>query len=111
VIAVTSSHRLYDELPDFADELKSLLLLLKEYDLARQVTDLQITRRCSCEDDFCGSFYTMSEPAPLPWKDLRCVEVEPKEGLVILDVVSGQIVHVEVLFREDVRDRIRAIFP
>jgi hypothetical protein len=46
-----------------------------------------------------------------PYRDARCLELEPKEGMIILDVVCGLIAKVEVLYRDDVRRRLRAIFP
>ncbi len=101
----------YKVLPDFAQELEELLLAANHPELAAQVHELRILRRCSCEDDFCASFFTQFEPSKRPFPDARCVEVEPRGGMIILDVVSGRIAHVEVLYRDDVRRTLRAAFP
>jgi hypothetical protein len=107
----TTTYRIDQILPEFAEELKILLLASKEPLLAAQVPDLVVARRCSCEDDFCATFYTKYEPSMRPYRDARCLELEPKEGMIILDVVCGLIAKVEVLYRDDVRRRLRAIFP
>jgi len=105
-----SSHRLQDVFPEFALELEELLRSSKEPELAEQVSELQITRRCDCEDDFRGSFFTIFEPSKRPWADAHCLEIEPTTGMIILHVVSGRIAHIEALYRDDVRDRIRGLF-
>ncbi len=107
----TTKYRIDQILPEFAEELKTLLLASKEPLLAAQVPDLLIVRRCSCEDDFCATFYTKYEPSTRPYSDAHCLELEPKEGMIILDVVRDRIAKVEVLYRDDVRGRLRAIFP
>jgi hypothetical protein len=104
-------HRLQDAFPEFAKELEDLLLASKEPNLSAQIPQLLITRRCGCEDDFCATFYTKFEPTTRPDDDFRCLELESEEGMIILDVSSGRIVTVEVLFRDDVRKQLRALFP
>ncbi len=106
-----ASIRLREALPEFAQELESLLLASKEPELATQIPETQIVRRCDCEDDFCATFYTNFEPSDRPYKDAHCLELDPKEGMIILDVVSGRLACVEVLFRVDVRTRLRVLFP
>jgi hypothetical protein len=98
-------------LPEFAAELEELVRASKEPELAAQVSKLCIARRCSCEDDFCATFYTQFDPGIYPRKDAHCLELEPQDGMIILDVVSGQVAGVEVLYRDDVRARLRALFP
>jgi hypothetical protein len=105
------SHLLKDALPEFALELEELLHSSGEPQLAEQISSLQVIRRCDCEDDFCSSFYTQYEPSVRPYPNAHCVELESKKGMIILDVVVGEIAHVEVLFRDDVREKIRALFP
>jgi len=106
-----ASRRLNEALPEFAEELNKLLLASKEPELATQIAELTIARRCSCEDDFCATFYTQFEPSTRPFRNAHCLELESKEGMIILDVVSTRIAEVEVLYRDDVRQRLRAIFP
>jgi hypothetical protein len=107
----TTTYRIDQILPEFALELKILLLASKEPQLAAQLPDLVIVRRCSCEDDFCATFYTQYEPDKRPYRDAHSLELEPKEGMVILDVVCGRVAKVEVLYRDDVRRPLRTNFP
>jgi hypothetical protein len=107
----TSSTRIEIVLPEFAAELEELPRTSKEPELAAQVSTLRIARRCSCEDDFCATFYTQFDPAVHPRGSAHCLELDPQDGMIILDVVSGQIAGVEVLYRDDVRSRLRAVFP
>ncbi len=106
-----ASIRLREALPEFAQELEGVLLASKEPELATQIPELQIARRCDCEDDFCATFYSNFEPSDRPYKDAHCLELNPKEGMIILDVVSGRLTCVEVLFRDDVRAPVRVLFP
>ncbi len=70
-----ASMRLELALPEFAEELRSLLLVSKVPELAIQVSELIIARRCSCEDDFCATFYTEYEPTTIPYKNARCLVI------------------------------------
>lgn len=102
---------LCEALPQFTRELEELLAKTKRPDLAAQISELTIVRRCRCEDDFCASFYTQFEPNTRPFPDCICVELEPMNGMIILDIVSRHIAEVEVLYRDDVRTALRAAFP
>jgi hypothetical protein len=104
-------HPIEKALPEFSRELKALLLASKEPKLAEQIPQLEIARRCSCEDDFCATFYTKYEPSTRPFRNAHSLKLEPKEGMIIIDIVSGRIAEVEVLYREDVRRQLRAFFP
>lgn len=106
-----AARRLVDSFPEFAGELESLLLASKEPHLAAQIPELLITRRCGCEDDFCATFYTLADRYALSRTDAHCVNLDPRSGQMVIDVVSGRITGVEVLFRDDVRARLRALFP
>jgi hypothetical protein len=90
-------------LPKLAVELEQLLREQGELDLAAQVPTLAIVDRCRCGDDFCASFYTHPKSEGAYGPDLRTLDLDAARGMVILDVVSGLIVHVEVLNRDDVR--------
>jgi hypothetical protein len=39
------------------------------------------------------------------------VELEPEAGMLILDVVADKIVHVEVLHRQDIREKLLVSLP
>ncbi|MFG1610009.1 hypothetical protein [Actinoplanes sp. NPDC049265] len=86
--------------PHLAAELITALREEGEDDLANQVTALHVLQRCGCDDDFCQSFYTAPEPAGAYGPGHRNVGLSPsKPGYLILDVVKGQIMYVEVLYR------------
>jgi hypothetical protein len=103
--------RLVEVLPEFASELEELLIKANHAELAVQPPGLSIVRRCRCNDDFCATFYTQHEPQERSYRDARCLELEPIEGMVNLDIVSVRIAGVEVLYRDDVRRALRAVFP
>lgn len=49
-------------IPEFAAELRQLLVEAGEPALATQVPGLAIFDRCCCGDDFCATFYTKPKP-------------------------------------------------
>jgi hypothetical protein len=98
-------------LPVLADELELLLKKSGEPELAAQVPQLAIVDRCRCGDDFCASFYTEPKPEGTYGAGHRCMELEPAKGMLILDVVAGAIVHVEVLYRDEIRKQLIAALP
>ena len=75
-------------------------------ELAAQVKRLVIVDRCRCGDDFCASFYTQPKPEGAYGLGHRSMELEPAEGMLILDLVNGTIVQVEVLYRNEIRDKL-----
>ncbi len=79
----------YKVLPDFAQELEELLPAASQPELAAQIPELRIARRCPCEGDFCRSFYRQFEPSKRKFANARCIEVDPSKGMIILDIVSG----------------------
>jgi hypothetical protein len=100
---------LTDTLPEFAAELQQLLIEKGERELAAQVPGLVILDRCRCGDDFCATFYTQPKPAGAYGPSHRNVTLTPDEGMLILDVVAGEIACVEVLDRKDVREKLDAL--
>jgi hypothetical protein len=102
---------LTETLPSFAAELEELLKNEGYAELAAQVPGLKIVDRCRCGDDFCASFYTERKPEGAYGAGHRCVELEPETGMLILDVVADKIVHVEVLYRNEVREKLLVLFP
>lgn len=82
-----------------------------EPELAAQVSGLMILERCRCRDDFCATFYTQPKPKGSFGPGHRNVALTPEQGMVILDVVSGQIACAEVLERNDVRQTLDDVFP
>ncbi|MGB7497160.1 MAG: hypothetical protein WBR26_11545 [Candidatus Acidiferrum sp.] len=102
---------LVEILPAFAAELQRLLTEKGEPELAVQVPSLRIFERCSCGDDFCGTFYTQPKPKGAYGPGHRNVVLAPDDGTVILDVVEDQICCVEVLDRPEIREKLNAVLP
>jgi hypothetical protein len=102
---------LTDTLPEFAAELRQLLIEMGEPELAAQVSGLTILDRCRCGDDFCAAFYTQPKPDGSYGPGHRNVALTPEEGTLILDVVGGEIACVELLDRKDVREKLDELFP
>jgi hypothetical protein len=101
---------LRDALPAFAEELSGLLERTAPA-LAGQVDTLRLVDRCRCGESFCSMFYTAPPPEGSYGEGHANVVLEPRKGMVILDVVAGRIVAVEVLYRPDVRDAVAAAVP
>jgi hypothetical protein len=102
---------LTEVLPAFVTELRQLLEAQGEPELAAQVPGLVILDRCRCGDDFCATFYTQPKPDGAYGPGHRNVALTPEEGMLILDVVAGEIACVEVLDRKDVREKLDAVPP
>jgi hypothetical protein len=107
---IIETMRLVESLPDLSRELVELLLAAREPSLAAQIADLEIVAKCSCSDDFCASFYTAPKPIGSYGPKHRNLELAPARGMLILDLVDDRIVHVEVLYRDDVRSKLTQIF-
>lgn len=103
--------KLVDALPLLAKEIQGLLTKANEHELATQVNELRIVERCSCEDDFCASFYTQPKPKGSYGPGHRNIALEAENGMLILDVVPGRIMQIEVLYRDEIRSALRALFP
>jgi hypothetical protein len=102
---------LADTLPSLASELQQLLTEKGEPELAAQVPGLMILDRCRCGDDFCATFYTRPKPQGSFGPGHRNVALTPEKGMLILDVVAGEIACVEVLDRAEVRQKLQAALP
>jgi hypothetical protein len=97
---------LVESLLEFSRELRELLIAAGKPALAAQVDRLEIVAKCSCNDDFCASFYTARKPFERYGQERRTLEVQPAEGMILLDVVGDTIVFIEVLYRDDVRSKL-----
>ena len=102
---------LTDTLPALAAELRQLLTENGEIKLAEQVPGLMILDRCRCGDDFCATFYTQPKPNGAYGPGHRNVALAPEEGMLILDVVGQEIACVEVLYRNEIRQKLQAALP
>jgi hypothetical protein len=101
---------LIESLPELSRELTDLLITAREPGLAAQIGDLEIVARCSCSDEFCASFYTAPKPVGSYGPKHRNIELGPAKGMIILDLVDDRIVHVEVLYRDDVGSKLALLF-
>jgi hypothetical protein len=97
--------------PALSAELQQLISGQAEAGLAAQVPRLAVIDRCRCGDDFCATFYVQPKPKGTYGPGHRNVSLEPKEGMLILDVVDDKIAKVEVLYRDEIRDRLLVEFP
>jgi hypothetical protein len=100
-----------DVLPELARELEALLVKQSERDLAAQIQDLRIIDRCRCGDDFCATFYTVPRPNGSWGPGHRNVSLECERGMLILDVVDDKLTCVEVLHRDEIRQKLHKVLP
>jgi hypothetical protein len=101
--------------PDFAAELQGLLQADEEaiaLQLSDAATNVEISDRCHCGDDFCATMKTPAYPgAPFP-HGYRTLALMATEGYVNVDFSpAGEIMQIEVLFRPEVKARLDAAFP
>jgi hypothetical protein len=97
--------------PSLSTELQQLLVTPGESELAAQIPGLAVIDRCRCGDDFCATFYVLSKPKGAYPPGHRSVALELKEGTFVLDVVADRIAAVEVLYRDEIRERLLIEFP
>jgi hypothetical protein len=102
---------LANALPELTLELERLLAKAGKPELVAQIPGLVILDRCRCEDDFCSSFYTQPKPEGRYGPGHDCMDLDADEGMVLLDVVTGTIAHVEILNRDDIRRKLIAQLP
>lgn len=100
---------LRDVHPDFSAELISLLNADGHADLAICAWDLRIVASCPCVDDFCQSFYTAPRPEGGYGPGHSNLLLDPKDGMIILDVVHNRIMFVEVLYHPPLVDQRTAV--
>src|SRR5262249_39332354 len=107
---VDDSPLLAEVLPELAERMTDVLRQRGETNLAEEVSGLRITEVCRCGEPYCGSFYTARWPMKRWFRRGRQVELgEGLPGTVTLDIVAGEIVYVEVLFWDEVRDAIARV--
>jgi hypothetical protein len=94
--------------PELAEELERELRASGDLDLADQVPGLRMKDLCPCGDDFCATFSTALVPEG-PAKKKR-YGVPLAHHSLIVHVLDREIVEVEVLFRDELRPKIRAVF-
>lgn len=102
---------LVEAFPNLSEELQVLLRGAGEPTLAAQVPKLRILDRCRCGDDFCATFYVQPKPAGSYGPGLRTIPLEPTTGMLIIDVVNDTVFSVEVLYRDEIRQKLLEMFP
>jgi hypothetical protein len=107
----TQQRRLAEILPELSAELRQLLTEGNESELGAQVPELKVIDRCRCGDGFCAMFYVLPKPNGAYGPLHRNVALTPKEGMLILDVVANKIAAVEVLYRDEIRQKLLDEFP
>ena len=100
------------EFPRLASELTVLRRNEGEADLAAQVEGLRLFDRCRCGDEYCAMMYTAPPPDGAWGHGHDCV-VLTSETIreLVLDVVDQRIVAIEILFENEMRDRLATLFP
>ena len=78
-----------------AVELQDLLAKENRDNLAAQVPSLEIIDRCRRGDDFCAAFYIQPKTHGPYGPSHECIELEPIEGMLILDVIDPAIAYGE----------------
>lgn len=96
-----------DLFPDLANVIRHGLFELGEWKLIGQVDELRMERLCGCGERHCASFY-VRRGANRKWKKSGKVLQVPtaKSGMIILDVVRGEIRFIEVLLNPPFRKRL-----
>ena len=108
---MTDGASLVEALPDVAAEVEGLLRLEGESSLASQLRELRIVDRCRCGDEFCATIYTVARPAG-PWGPGHyTLALRPKRGYINVDILDGRIVELEILYRDEIRERLASLLP
>ncbi|MGI8467675.1 MAG: hypothetical protein ACR2N3_04410 [Pyrinomonadaceae bacterium] len=102
---------LKDVLPELSSELKSLFEKEKKSELAEQVDTLQITDRCRCGDDFCATIYTVPKPKGAWGTNHYTLPLDPEKGMINVDILNGKIVEIEILNRDEIREKVLKLLP
>ena len=106
------SHPLLQEvIPELATELRMLLENDDEPQLAQQVASLRIVDRCRCGEDSCATFFTLPQPKGAWGPGHENIPLDAERGYLILDLVDRKIVCVEVLDRDEFREKLLKLLP
>ncbi|MCW8876824.1 MAG: hypothetical protein OQJ89_15180 [Kangiellaceae bacterium] len=96
-------------MPFLAQELTQELVKIGEPKLADSVSQLEILGRCDCDNQSCAAFYTAEKHV---WSGNEIRHVIPHvKGVFSVDVFKDEIVFIEIMGRQDVRERLLAVCP
>ena len=99
-----------ESLPNLVDELTVLLEREGEPELARQVSNLPLLDRCRCGDSFCATIYTAAK-SDREYGIHRNIALHPEAGHLILDLRDRRIICIEILYRDEIRERVLKLLP
>lgn len=97
--------------PGFVTELEQLVLNSAHPELSFQIRSLPVVARCLCRSKNCAHFYTEKPAATGYGTGHWTLELNPKRGLIVLDLIEYRIVSIEVLDRSDVKHILDRFFP
>lgn len=96
-------------MPFLAEEISEALTNMGQRHLASSIQDLEILERCDCDNSGCAAFYTAEKHT---WSGQKIKHLSPNvKGLFSIDVCQNKIVFVEMMGRQDVRERLLAVHP
>ena len=98
---------LRDIAPALVSELQRLLMTCGEPALAAKAAGLSIVALCPCGDGFCSTFYTGAQRSGSPAPGRHTIALAPDAGILNVDVEGADILGVEILFRDELRVKIR----
>jgi hypothetical protein len=110
---------LRNALPEFLDEVESLLLRLNRTDLSSQLRSLEIVERCRCGEVGCGSFRVSGASSPDTFEIARprrstyarSIDLNSEKGKIILALDQlGRITAFDVRNRPDLRKKLDLLF-
>ena len=100
--------KLIDEMPELADEIEQGLIEINENLLANTVKNLNITGRCECGDENCGTFYTLEKEI---WSGKKLRQIVPVvDKLYAIDVYENHLACIEILDRKKVTEKLSELF-
>jgi hypothetical protein len=102
---------LSNHIPELGRELEMLLRDEGRPELAHQIPSLEIIDRCRCGDDFCATIYTIQKPDGAWSEGHYTLPLGPKRGMIFVDIVNGRIAEVEILDRNELREKVLKILP
>lgn len=97
--------------PELAEELRELFRREGKPELADQVGILEIVDRCRCGDDFCATMYTISKPKGAWGANHYTLPLEPEKGMILVDLLDDRIAEIEILYRNEIREKLLRAIP
>lgn len=104
-----------NSLPEFYEEVRSLLVRMERMDLLGQLKDLEIVQLCPCTEIGCASFKVSGSSSPDVFEQpgqrrsafTNMLDLKPERGKVILSTDAlGRITTFEVLNRPELRRKL-----